>query len=139
MRRALSSWFLIVSRSMREHRLSTSITVGAGALASGLVMAVFAIHAATSDAFSGSSSDYDAILGPPGGQGQLVLNTLFHLDASQGNLPWSMYEGTARSTPGSAAMASYMDQGRVPWDASRWKRVLSTSCPCPPGGPRIAS
>ena len=72
---ALSSWFLIVSRSLREHLLSTSITVGAGALASGLVMAVFAIHAATSDAFSGSSSAYDAILGPPGGQGQLVLNS----------------------------------------------------------------
>jgi len=92
---ALSSWFLIVSRSLREHLLSTSITVGAGALASGLVMAVFAIHAATSDAFSGSSSAYDAILGPPGGQGQLVLNSLFHLDASQGNLPWSMYEAIA--------------------------------------------
>jgi putative ABC transport system permease protein len=93
--RAVSSWLLIVSRSMREHRLSTSITVGAGALASGLVMAVFAIHGATSDAFSGSSSSYDAILGPPGGQGQLVLNTLFHLDASQGNIPWSMYEAIA--------------------------------------------
>ena len=80
---------------MREHRLSTSITVGAGALASGLVMAVFAIQSATSDAFAGSSSAYDAILGPPGGQGQLVLNSLFHLDASQGNLPWSMYEEIA--------------------------------------------
>jgi putative ABC transport system permease protein len=93
--RAVSSWLLIVSRSIREHRLSTSITVGAGALASGLVMAVFAIHAATSDAFSGSSSNYDAVLGSPGGQGQLVLNALFHLDASQGNIPWAMYEAIA--------------------------------------------
>ena len=33
--------------------------------------------------------------GRRGGQGQLVLNSLFHLDASQGNLPWSMYEAIA--------------------------------------------
>ena len=80
---------------MREHALSTSITVLAAALASGLVMAVLAIHSATSRAFGGMELGYDAILGPAGGQNQLVLNTLFHLDASQGNIPWSLYEAIA--------------------------------------------
>ncbi|MDB2576366.1 ABC transporter permease [bacterium] len=131
---ALSSWFLIVSRSLREHRLSTSITVGAGALASGLVMAVFAIHGATSDAFSGSSSDYDAILGAPGGQGQLVLNSLFHLDASQGNLPWSMYEAIA-ADPGVERAVPY-----ALGDNFRGFRIIGTTLgafvgrdPLPPG------
>ncbi len=134
MPRALSSWFLIVSRSLREHRLSTSITVGAGALASGLVMAVFAIHGATSDAFSGSSSDYDAVLGAPGGKGQLVLNTLFHLDASQGNLPWSMYEAIA-ADPGVERAVPY-----APGDNFRGFRIIGTTLdvfagrePLPPG------
>ena len=121
MPRALSSWFLIVTRSMREHALSTAITVGAGALASGLVMAVLAIHSATSDAFAGSSSDYDAILGPPGGQGQLVLNTLFHLDASQGNLPWSMYRAIAED-PGVERAVPY-----ALGDNFRGHRIIGTT------------
>ncbi|QDV07220.1 Macrolide export ATP-binding/permease protein MacB [Planctomycetes bacterium Poly30] len=95
----MSTWFLIVTRSMREHALSTSITVLAAALAGGLVMAVLAIHSATSRAFGGMDLAYDAILGPAGGQSQLVLNTLFHLDASQGNIPWSLYR-TIANDPG---------------------------------------
>lgn len=90
---------LIVTRSMRQHRLSTAITVLAVSLASGLVMAVLAIHSATSRAFGGMDHGYDAILGPPGSQSELVLNTLFHLDASPGNIPWSLYE-KVKADPG---------------------------------------
>lgn len=118
---ALQSWFLIVTRSMREHALSTVITVGAAALASGLVMAVLTIHSATSEAFAGSSSSYDAILGPPGGQGQLVLNTLFHLDASQGNLPWSMYRAIAED-PGVERAVPY-----ALGDNFRGHRIIGTT------------
>ena len=51
-------------------------------------------------AFDGRMSygDYlqlDAILGAPSSQEQLVLNTLFHLDASPGNIPWAMYRELA--------------------------------------------
>jgi len=106
---------------MREHALSTSITVVAAALASGLVMAVLAIHSATSRAFGGMELGYDAILGPPGSQSQLVLNTLFHLDASQGNLPWSLYQAIA-ADPGIERAVPY-----VVGDNYKGYRIIGTT------------
>jgi putative ABC transport system permease protein len=82
---------LIVRRSLRQHALSTAITVLSVALASGLVMAVFAIKSQTYDAFTGGSNGFDAVLGARGSQLQLVLNTVFHLETSPGNIPWQMY------------------------------------------------
>jgi putative ABC transport system permease protein len=88
----LAGLFLIVRRSLRQHALSTCITVVAVALASGLVMAVFSVKQQTHDAFTGSSVGFDAVLGARGSQLQLVLNTVFHLETSPGNIPWAMYQ-----------------------------------------------
>jgi len=112
---------LIVSRSMRQHGLSTTITVLAVSLASGLVMAVLAIHSATSRAFGGMDHGYDAILGPAGSQSQLVLNTLFHLDASPGNIPWSLYQ-KVKADPGIERAVPY-----AVGDNFRGYRVIGTT------------
>lgn len=87
---------LLVSRSLRQHALSTAITAGSVALAAGLVMAVFAIKSQTYDAFTGGANGFDAVLGARGSQLQLVLNTVFHLETSPGNIPWSMYTAMAQ-------------------------------------------
>jgi len=84
--------FLIVRRSLRQHALSTFVTVISVALASGLVMAVFSVKQQTHEAFTGSSVGFDAVLGARGSQLQLVLNTIFHLETSPGNIPWVMYD-----------------------------------------------
>jgi len=84
--------FLIVRKSLAQHRLSTVITVVSVALAAGLVMAVFSIRNQTYDAFTGGPVGFDAVLGARGSQLQLVLNTVFHLETSPGNIPWEMYE-----------------------------------------------
>lgn len=84
--------FLIVRRSLRQHALSTAITVCSVALASGLVMAVFAIGAQTKLAFTGAPAGFDAVLGARGSQLQLVLNTVFHLETSPGQIPWTLYQ-----------------------------------------------
>ena len=94
-RLGLRSLAWIVLRSLRRHALSSTVTVLSAAVASGLVLALVAVHAATARAFSGGGTDYDAILGAPGSPEQLVLNTLFHLDASPGNIPWAMYKELA--------------------------------------------
>ena len=83
---------LIVRRSLRQHALSTFITVMSTALASGLVMAVFAVSQQSRAAFAGGPVGFDAVLGARGSALQLVLNTVFHLETSPGNLPWSLYE-----------------------------------------------
>jgi putative ABC transport system permease protein len=88
----MSGIALIVSRSLRQHALSTAVTTLSVALASGLLMAVFAVKSQTHDAFTGGPIGFDAVLGARGSQLQLVLNTVFHLETSPGNIPWEMYK-----------------------------------------------
>lgn len=83
---------MIVRRSLRLHALSTSITAVSLALSAGLVMAVFSISQQSARAFGGGKGGWDAVLGARGSQTQLVLNTIYHLQTSPGNIPWSMYE-----------------------------------------------
>ena len=81
----------LVSRSLRQHALSTAVTAGAAALACGLVLAVFSVTAQARDAFV-RDPGFDAVLGAKGSQLQLVLNSVFHLETSPGNIPWTLYE-----------------------------------------------
>lgn len=89
---------LIVRRSLAQHALSTAVTVLASALGCGLVIAVFAVRQQAHDAFAGGASGVDAVLGARGSHLQLVLNAVYHLDTSPGNIPWSLYE-RVRSDP----------------------------------------
>ncbi len=82
----------IVGHSLTRHALSTAVTVLSTALGCGLVMAVFSISEQSARAFAGGSIGFDAVLGARGSQVQLVLNTVFHLETSPGNVPWSLYQ-----------------------------------------------
>jgi putative ABC transport system permease protein len=82
----------IVKKSLRQHALSTVVTALAIALAAGLVMSVFVIQKQTYTAFTGGDVGFDAVLGARGSQLQLVLNTVFHLETSPGNIPYAMYQ-----------------------------------------------
>lgn len=77
---------------MAQHALSTIITALSVALGSGLVMAVFSINSQARQAFAGGEVGFDAVLGARGSALQLVLNTVFHLETSPGNIPWAMYQ-----------------------------------------------
>lgn len=92
----MSGIFLIVRRSLRQHFVSTVITALCVALATGLVMSVFAINKQTKSAFTGGPVGFDAVLGARGSQLQLVLNTVFHLETSPGNIPWNLYQAISR-------------------------------------------
>lgn len=83
---------LLVRRSLRQHALATVVTMLCVALGSGLVMAVFSIQKQAEDAFTGGPIGFDAVLGARGSQLQLVLNTVFHLETSPGNISWSLYD-----------------------------------------------
>ena len=50
-------------------------------------------------AFAQSAGGFDAVLGARGSQLQLVLNALFHMENSPGNLAWEQYEAI-QSHPG---------------------------------------
>ncbi len=83
--------YLIVMRSLRQHWVSTCITVLSAALACGLVMAVVSINRQSTEAFTSGASGFDAVLGARGSQLQLVLNSVFHLETSPGNIPYKRY------------------------------------------------
>ena len=82
---------LIVRRSLRQHALSTAVTALSIALACGLLISVWVVKAQSHETFTGMTGGFDAVLGARGSKLQLVLNTLFHLEESPGNLPWSDY------------------------------------------------
>ena len=85
----------IVLRSLRQHMLSTVITAFSIALASGLLMSVWVVKDQARASFTGVDSGFDGVFGARGSKLQLVLNSIFHLEASPGNLSWVQYERIA--------------------------------------------
>ncbi len=78
----------IVIHSLRQHALSTVVTAVSVALAGGLLMSVWVVKHQSQATFTGVNGGFDAVLGARGSKLQLVLNSIFHLEASPGNLPW---------------------------------------------------
>src|SRR5947209_2898884 len=87
---------LIINRSLRQHALSTVVTAASIALAAGLLMTVWAVKTQSQRAFTETSTGFDAVLGARGSKLQLVLNAIFHLEASPGNLAYADYEQIKR-------------------------------------------
>ncbi|MDB6168992.1 MAG: hypothetical protein JWM88_1856 [Verrucomicrobia bacterium] len=83
---------LLVRRSLRQHLLSTIITACSIALAGGLLMSVWVVKAQSQATFTQVNTGFDAVLGARGSKLQLVLNAIFHLEASPGNVAVSDYE-----------------------------------------------
>jgi putative ABC transport system permease protein len=83
---------LIVYRSLRQHALSTIVTACSLALAAGLLMTVWVVKTQSQRTFTQTTAGFDAVLGARGSKLQLVLNAIFHLEASPGNLAWTDYE-----------------------------------------------
>jgi putative ABC transport system permease protein len=82
---------LLVRRSLRQHALSSVVTAGSIALACGLVLSVWVVKQQTHATFTGQTGGWDAVLGARGAKLQLVLNAIFHLEASPGNVAWPDY------------------------------------------------
>jgi putative ABC transport system permease protein len=83
---------LIIYRSLRQHALSTFVTAGSIALACGLLMCVWTVKTQSETTFASTTTGFDAVLGARGSKLQLVLNAIFDLEASPGNLAWSDYQ-----------------------------------------------
>ena len=82
---------LLVRRSLRQHALSTVVTALTVALAVGLLMSVWMVKRQAHDTFTGQAGGWDAVFGARGSKLQLVLNAIFHLEASPGNVAWDDY------------------------------------------------
>jgi putative ABC transport system permease protein len=83
--------FRIVRKSLRQHALATCITSLSIALAAGLLMSVWSVKTQTQAGFTQMTGGFDAVLGARSSKLQLVLNAVFHLEASPANIAWSDY------------------------------------------------
>jgi putative ABC transport system permease protein len=92
MMKNMKNLIFLVAHSLKQHALSTAITVLSVAMAVGLTMSVFSIQYQTRTAFTGGNAGFDAVLGARGSQLQLVLNAVYQLETSPGNIPWSLYQ-----------------------------------------------
>lgn len=88
--------FNLIYRSLRQHLLSTLVTAGSIALACGLLLTVWVVKTQSQTVFAQTNSGFDAVLGARGSKLQLVLNAIFHLEASPGNLAAADYEAIRR-------------------------------------------
>jgi putative ABC transport system permease protein len=81
----------IVRKSLRQHALSTSITSLSIALACGLLLSIWVIKEQAHSTFTQIDAGFDAVLGARSSKLQLVLNAIFHLEASPANIEWNDY------------------------------------------------
>jgi putative ABC transport system permease protein len=77
---------LLIRRSLRQHLLSTVVTAVALALAGALLMSVWSLKRQSRQTFEQMTGGWDAVVGARSSKLQLVLNAIFHLEASPGNL-----------------------------------------------------
>ena len=89
---SLTSFLMILRKSLWQYRVSTAITALSIGLATGLLMSVFSIRDQANAAFISGTFGFDAVLGARGSKLQLVLNSIYHLETSPGNLNWDMVE-----------------------------------------------
>src|ERR1700739_456483 len=81
----------IVLRSLRQHALCNGVAAASVALAGGLLLCVWVVKEQSQETFTGVNAGFDAVLGARGSKLQLVLNAIFHLEASPGNLALADY------------------------------------------------
>ena len=86
----------LVWGSLRSGRFTSAITVVLTALSLGLSFSTLSLRTQAQQAFLNGSGGYDAVLGARGSSLQLVLNSLYHLETSPGNIPWSLYQAIAK-------------------------------------------
>ena len=82
----------LVLKQMQQRALSSWLTLLSVTLGVGLAIAIMVFQREGEALFSQADFGYDIIVGPKASPLQLVLNTVYHLDVSPGNIPYSIYE-----------------------------------------------
>ena len=84
--------FKIVIKNMRQRALATWLTTLSVTLGVALTIAILLIRGGMQQRFEQSTLGYEMVVGAKGSPLQLVLNTVFNLDISPGNVSWKLFE-----------------------------------------------
>ncbi|MCI0363525.1 MAG: FtsX-like permease family protein, partial [Phycisphaerales bacterium] len=82
---------LVVRKSLRHHALSTTITALSIGLAGALLMSIWVVKSQSHETFTRIDGGFDGVLGTRSSKLQIVLNAVFHLEASPANIEWQDY------------------------------------------------
>src|SRR5438552_5903067 len=88
--------FQLVFKQMRQRALSSWLTTLSVLLGVGLWASVHIMQRESGVLFGQTEYGYDVIVGAKGSPLQLTLNTVYHLDKSPGNIPYTLYEKLLR-------------------------------------------
>ncbi|HXE54509.1 MAG TPA: hypothetical protein VN541_15920, partial [Tepidisphaeraceae bacterium] len=94
--------FQLVLKQMRQRALGTWLTLLSVLLGVALAISILLLRDAGQALFGQTEYGYDAIIGiGKGSPTQLVMNTVYHIDKSPGNIPYWVYEqiNTQRRPP----------------------------------------
>jgi putative ABC transport system permease protein len=94
------NYFQLVLKQMRQRALSTWLTTLSVMLGVALAIAIMVMGRESQSLFGQSDYGFDAIIGKKGSKLQLVLNTIYHLDVSPGNIPYEQYTRLLRLPEG---------------------------------------
>src|SRR5207248_9071892 len=81
----------LVTKQMRQRALSTWLTLLSVTLGVTLVIAILILRREGQALFGQTEYGYDVLIGPKGSPLQLTLNTVYQVDKSPGNIPYSLY------------------------------------------------
>jgi putative ABC transport system permease protein len=82
----------IVTKNMRQRALATWLTGASVALGVALAVAILLVKQGVQKRFEQGTLGYEMVVGAKGSPLQLVLNTVYNLDISPGNIPWKLFE-----------------------------------------------
>lgn len=87
----------IAGKSLRQYALSTSVTSLSIGLAGALLLSVWVIKDEARNTFAQINAGFDAVLGARSTKLQLVLNAVFHLEASPANIDLQDFQEIQRN------------------------------------------
>ncbi len=126
--------FELILKQMRQRLLSTLLTGVSILLGMTLATSVMILGRESRKVFAQSDYGYEMIVGPKGSPLQIVMNTVYHMDVSPGNIPYTLYEdissGRELSEDGKPNPWRGMAAWAVPYavgDSYKGRRIVGTS------------
>jgi putative ABC transport system permease protein len=121
MKPRLPSALLLATRGLRQHAAASWCAIALLALATGGALAALAVKEASARAFAASAGPFDAVLGARGSPLQIVLASLYHLEAAPGLVPADEVEKLAAHPAVAHAIPLVLGDNHAGW------RLVGTS------------
>ena len=126
--------FQLVLKQMRQRLLSTLLTCLSIVLGMTLATGVLILGREGRGVFAQTDYGFDLLVGPKASPVQLVMNTIYHIDVSPGNIPYRLYEDMVTGREVSEGGKPNPFRGLVAWavpyavgDSYKGRRIVGTT------------